>query len=448
MSSFDSSSESSSTCRLEIADPRLEDCAGLNLDVAAIARWANHDDPIIRRYRTQLMDTLPVFVPMLVFREDDPFAEEIIGWIDGGEPLIDNIAGLFNVKKSAIQYLAGKPLSWISSRWIGDEMALAYAIDVPPLDKLPQSAAEWKIFSDFAEALLPIPGDAVSHVFRDLCVGGYQSSYDEMLDLAGKDSRKFHLIWRYLAFVEHWLAGLIESCRHTGHSNGAKIDVSVHAQERTLTEAREIAVQLVARFSAARIFRQALDWQRKLREAVAQSQLRSNDPELKQWPELLSKPFSFGDFQITSLSTIKDVLDEGPILALDVDTYLEDCTLGYGHLVSLHDEDRNHVGTAMFVLHEGGNGWISPQVCAHRRAGGEYAYQTEVDAIEALQRWLNSKEYQGRLRSLVESHEERRDRVQEKLYGLEKLDFVTMCSVMRQTLDNYDEVADEVSKLS
>ena len=150
---------------------------------------------------------------------------------------------------------------------------------------------------------------------------------------------------------------------------------------------------------------------------------------------------------MASLETIEEVLSEGRALASEVDTYSEDSALGYAHLVSLRDENRRHIGTAMFFLHEGENGWVSPQVSAHRRVSGEYAYQAEVDAIEALQRWLNSQEHQARLRSLVEDHKERRDRIREKLYGLENLDFVTMCSVMRQTLDNYDEVAEEVSAL-
>ncbi|MDA8255649.1 MAG: hypothetical protein M0Z99_08435 [Betaproteobacteria bacterium] len=85
---------------------------------------------------------------------------------------------------------------------------------------------------------------------------------------------------------------------------------------------------------------------------------------------------------------------------------------------------------------------------AHRRANGEYAYQQEVDAIDALQRWLNSQEHQARLRSLVEDHKERRGRIQEKLNGLEKLDFVQTCHVMRHILDNYDQVANEVCTLS
>ncbi|MBI5791398.1 MAG: hypothetical protein HZA63_07980 [Rhodocyclales bacterium] len=430
---------------MEIADPSLEDYALLNLDVVAIVRWANHQDPIIRRYRTQFLDTLPVLVPMLVFRDDDPFSEAIIGWIDNGEPLIDNIASLFHVKKSTFQFLAGKPLSWISSQWIGDEMALAYAVDVPPPDKLPQSVVEWEIFSEFAKALMPIPEDAICHVFRDLCVHGYQSSRDEMLDIA--DNYSYYQIGRYLAFLEHWLADLIQAGRHPTQSSDTNVDVSEYLRDKALAAARKYSARLVARYSPASVYRLALDWKRKLREAVSQAQHRSNDPELKQWQGLLPRPFVFGRFQITSLTTIEEVLSEGQGLESANASYAEDCTLGFHYLVSLRDEERKFIGAAEFFLLEGWNGWISPQVLTNCRANGEYAYQEEVDAIEALQRWLNSQEHQAWLRSLVEDHKERRGRIREKLDGLEALDFAQTCHVMRQILDNYDEVVDEVSRL-
>ncbi len=429
-----------------VTETLFADFAAQDLDTDAIATWANRSDVRVRYRRMQFLDKFPVLVPMLVFREDDPFSEEIIGWIDNGEPLIDNIASLFGVKKSTFQYLAGKPLSWIASRWIGDEMSLAYAVDVPPPDKLPQSAAEWEIFSEFAKALLPIPGDAICHVFRDLCVHGYLSSCDEMLEVA--DNYSFYLIGSYLAFLEHWLAGLIQSDHHPKQSSDTNVDVSEDVREKAMAAARKYSVRLVARYSPVSIFRQTLNWQRKLREVVAQAQQGSNDPELKQWPGLLSEPFVFGSFQITPLTTIEEVLSEGRVLELDDAPYSEDCTLGYHYLVSLRDEKRKYVGTAEFFLLDGWNGWVSPQVLAHRRASGEYAYQEEVDAIDALQRWLNSQEHQARLRSLVEDHKERRGRIREKLDGLEKLDFVQTCHVMRQILDNYDEVADEVSRVS
>jgi hypothetical protein len=349
-----------------VTEPLFADFAAQDLDTDAIATWANRSDVRVRYRRMQFLDKFPVLVPMLVFREDDPFSEEIIGWIDNGEPLIDNIASLFGVKKSTFQYLAGKPLSWIASRWIGDEMSLAYAVDVPPPDKLPQSAAEWEIFSEFAKALLPIPGDAICHVFRDLCVHGYQSSCDEMLELA--DNYSFYLIGSYLAFLEHWLAGLIQSDHHPKQSSDTNVDVSEDVREKAMAAARKYSVRLVARYSPVSIFRQTLNWQRKLREVVAQAQQGSNDPELKQWPGLLSEPFVFGSFQITPLTTIEEVLSEGRVLELDDAPYSEDCTLGYHYLVSLRDEKRKYVGTAEFFLLDGWNGWVSPQVLAHRRA--------------------------------------------------------------------------------
>jgi hypothetical protein len=102
-----SSSDSSNACGLKKSDRRLKVFAELDLDVKAIIRWANHDDPIIRRNRTQFLDIFPLLVPMLVFHEEDPLSELIIGWIDRGEALIDNIASLFNVKRSTMKYLAG-----------------------------------------------------------------------------------------------------------------------------------------------------------------------------------------------------------------------------------------------------------------------------------------------------------------------------------------------------
>ncbi|OIP13205.1 MAG: hypothetical protein AUK53_06695 [Betaproteobacteria bacterium CG2_30_59_46] len=111
---------------LEANDPRLEDFAAIDLDVAAIAGWANNPDPAIRRNRIQFMDTLPLLTPMLAFQPDDPFSEDVIGWIDRGGPLIDNISGLFgDVRKSTVRFLVGKPFALISKHWIGNELDAA-----------------------------------------------------------------------------------------------------------------------------------------------------------------------------------------------------------------------------------------------------------------------------------------------------------------------------------
>lgn len=434
---------------LDIDNPRLEDFAAIALDVATIVSWANCKDSIARRNRIQFLDTLPALVPLLVFHPEDPFSQDIIDWIDCGEPLVENIAGLFgDVRTSTVRFLVGKPFSLISGRWIGDELALMFAIDVLPPGGVPQSQVEWRIFTTFQEAIRPVSWDASGHVFRGLCVQGYQSSFDEMLELASNDSRKLYLISGYLNFIERWFAGLIQSSRDTEKCRDAKAVVSEELPDDVAAAAQEFTVRLVSKYSAANVFRQALAWHKQFRKALALAHLKSNDPEVAHWPGLLPKPFGFRNFQMTSLTTIEEVISEGRVLASEVDTYPEDCALGYAHLVSLRDENRRHIGTAMFFLHEGENGWVSPQVSAQRRVSGEYSYQAEVDAIEALQRWLNSQEHQARLRSLVEDHKERRDRIREKLYGLEKLDFVTTCSVMRKTLDNYDEVAEEVSALS
>ena len=79
---------------LDVSDTRLDDFACLNLDVEAIVVWANCPNQNARRNRIRFVGAFPVLVPMLVWKPDDPFSSAIIGWIDDGEPLAENIACL------------------------------------------------------------------------------------------------------------------------------------------------------------------------------------------------------------------------------------------------------------------------------------------------------------------------------------------------------------------
>jgi hypothetical protein len=328
-------------------------------------------------------------------------------------------------------------------------LALAFAIDALPLENLPNSEAEWKIFSDFAMKLQPTSWTASGHVFCQLCIHGYESSYDEMLELVGKhflDIGLLDLVAGHLRFLENWIGGLIQSNLGAEKSNDAKSLESESLPGDVMMTAQEFTLQLVSNYSLESVIRQALDWHFQFRKALAKQQRNSNDPDLVHWPGLLPNPFCCGNFRMTSVTTTDEFINEGVALSSEVASYAEDCVLGSYHLISLHDEIK-HISTAKFSIFEGENSVVSAMVSDHRRVSGEYAYQAEVEAICALKQWLDSDELQPHLRSLMVGYKERRDRIQEKLRALEKLDFAATCSVMRQTLSNYDEVADEVSKL-
>lgn len=117
---------------------RLDDFACLTLDVEAIVEWANCLSKAARRNRIRFVEAFPVLVPMLVWKSDDPFSSAIIGWIDDGEPLVESIACLMgDIPPDAVEFLAGKPLSLVSEKWIDNELELVFALSCVPLDKRP-----------------------------------------------------------------------------------------------------------------------------------------------------------------------------------------------------------------------------------------------------------------------------------------------------------------------
>lgn len=425
--------------RLGTDDPRLADFASINLNVAAIADWVNSPGLAVRRRRIQFMGTLPVLVPMLVFYPDDIFTEEIIGWVDGGEPIIENIAGLMgDVRTDTVQYLIEKPISQVSGRWIGDELELLFALDCLSPDQRPQSEMDWAVFSSLQEIIRPVPWDASGHVFRDLCSKSYENAYAECLDLTNDDLTRLGLINDYISFFDEWVASAIELARK---SQGKVISLAARAGRRgkdSLTHADIWTTQFLSNYSAVALYRQALSWRDAYQDAVTIAQMESNDPELVQWPALLRKPFIAGDIRVVSLTSLEELMTEGAALRSHVRNHVKSCMLGDSHFVSLRDgHDHQHISTAAFHLMEPENGLISLFSSAHHRPSGEYAYPAEDEALDAVQHFLKHPDQQPWLQALVEFHATRQDRIQEKLSSLEKMDYEASCSVISRVLDNY-----------
>ena len=162
--------------RLKADDERLADFYALDLDVETIIEWANCQNSASRQNRIRFVETFPVLVPMLVWNSDDTFSSVIIKWIDNGEPLVENIAGLMgDIDPEVVQFLIEKPLSLISARWVDEELDLVFALSCVPLEKRPQCEADWEMFGDYWQAIHPVPWDASGHFFRELCYLGYGS---------------------------------------------------------------------------------------------------------------------------------------------------------------------------------------------------------------------------------------------------------------------------------
>lgn len=447
MSSSLSNINEERSLRLNVGDERLDDFDSNDLNVEDIVDWANCRNKKAKRNRIRFVETFPVFVPMLVWNTDDPFASEIAEWIDNGEPLVENIAGLMgDVPPDTIQFLVDKPLSLISGKWIDDELELVFALSCVPHDNRPQSKADWAVFAEYCHAVHPVPWDASGYFFRELCCIGYGPEHADKLGLSQHDLHKLHWVNGYIAFLTSWAKAVIDS-GPIPTSN--VVPFSRNAVRYSRDEPGPVdawVMKYISSLSASVIFNQVLAWRSALRDAVAIVQGESNDPELVQWPALFRQPFIANQVRVTSITTIEEAMQDGAALAPFEDDYIESCTLGDNYLVALKDLHGNHISSAMISLLSNG-GQVFPYIGAHHRPNGDYAHQQDVDVIDKALDWLRLPEQQPWLQALVTFHAARRETIRDKLDALEVLNLEAASRVLRNVVVDFDGAKLELSGL-
>lgn len=432
---------------LKADDKRLDGFVSNNLNIEAIVEWANCRNKEAKQNRIRFIETFPVFVPMLVWNSDDPFASEITEWIDDGEPLVENIAGLMGgVPPDTIQFLVDKPLSLISGNWIDDELELVFALSCVPQDNRPQSKADWTVFAEYCHAIHPVPWDASGHFFRELCCLGYGPEHAEKLGLSRHELHKLHWVNDYINFLTSWAKAVIDS---DSIPTSNVVPFSRNSVRYNRDESGPVDAWVKTYFSdlsASVIFNQVLAWRSAFRDAVAISQGESNDPELVQWPALFRQPFVVNQVRVTSITTIEEAMQDGAALAPFDDDYIESCVLGDDYLVALKDLHGSHISSAMISLLSNG-GQAFPYIGAHHRPNGDYAHQQDVDVLDKALDWLRLPEQQPWLQALVTFHAARRGKIREKLEALEMLSFEAASRVMEKVVINYDGAVSELSSL-
>ena len=432
---------------LDASDTRLDDFACVNLNVEAIVEWANCSNKNTRRNRIRFVETFPLLVPMLVWNPDDPFSSAIIGWIDEGEPLAENIACLMgDVPQDTIEFLVGKPLSLLSEKWIDNELELVFALSCVPLDKRPQSMSDWTTFTDYSQAIRPVPWDACGHFFRELCCFGYEPEHMEMLGLSCDEIDKLGLVNDYIGFMTDWAKSVIDR-GHATTTNVVPFSRDALERKRNHGSMENVWInQYFSKLSASIMFRQAVAWESAFRDAVATAQSDSNDPELVQWPALFRQPFVANQVQVTSITTIEEAVKAGATIEPFDGSYLESCTLGDGYLVALKDQQGSHISSAMINLLTD-SGYVFPYIGVHHRPNGDYAHLLEDDVLEAALVWLRHPEQQNWLKALVGFHAARREAIREKLDALRFLPPEAASRVIRGIVVDFEEAQSELLRL-
>ena len=425
---------------LDISDSCLSSFSSAEIDIASIVDWANCPNEDARLRRIHFVETFPAFVPMLVFRPDDPFSEEIQGWIDRGEPLIENIALLMgDVNKETVEFLVGKPLSLISANWIEAELEMLFALDCLSPGRRPQTKKEWNLFNELESSLSPLSWDTSGYVFEKIFSSGYKSIRKKLLEVTDGDLNKLRWINNHIAFFRKWAESVADRSWQTNKAVtcAMRFNRKRHGLKSVI---KDCVSDLFSGYPVVELFLQSALWRAKFQEAVANAQAQTNDPELVQWPALLRHPFVANSVRVTSVGTIEELLNYGRVLKPFLDNFVELCSLGNYHCVVLHDQRGSHIGTAAIDLSGPEGGMVFPYVRAHHRLNGEYAYLPESDVLDALDAWLRHPDQQHWLLEFVQYVAARREGVEQKLLALEELDFGAACDLMKGTLENYEQI--------
>jgi hypothetical protein len=96
----------------------LAELETLGFDAEAVFAWAHAEDPLYRRNRKQLIVSMPALAVILAAEPSLPILMELAAVIDRGNPLIDSLAELIQVRKQSIRYLIGKSVLTLCSAWL------------------------------------------------------------------------------------------------------------------------------------------------------------------------------------------------------------------------------------------------------------------------------------------------------------------------------------------
>jgi hypothetical protein len=403
---------------LSISAASLADFETAGLDLESILEWAYVDDPIARRQRIEVANKLPILVPMLVFDPDNPWTPDLTTQLDSGVPLLECLTDVFPSKgPESVGVLVNKPLGLLGD-WSDDVRSLMLAIECLDVDELPETDADWQMFTDYAKALHPCESTLGGHVFRGLLCPTDLSTYSIVRGITGNDPSRLASVNDYALYLGRWYAGLLQCSPSNRASLTGQNNFLTGVSEDYQDAGEKLAECRLKTFPALELLAQAFLWDEVARQESLDAHLNSDDPQMAQWPPLFEAPVLNGDFIVVSLTSTKEVASEFSRLRLGVQSLLSECALGDRHVVALRDRNGTTRTVAQVWISRTEDGWYVAHDIEHRGEDGRYAYQAEVNALENALKQLWGQHHQEKLAQLVDYHGPRRPIVEQKMAAI------------------------------
>jgi hypothetical protein len=340
--------------------------------------------PVLRRNRMQAARLYPWLTRHVLWNEClGALPARVHKAIDDGEPLVEAMAGLFEVASSVIKALSGCPGEILAKAWRGDVRRLAWALNGIVPEYRPQSDEEWGRMGETVTLIERITGNSIARPQNRLWLAAAARTRFvlEMPDLGGD------------ATLSAGLTDLRSALRQVlGYrvSGDKSWDSEWLARHRAAADAVE---QVMVGALGHMQFTRLLDIVRRWQDAFRRQQ-SDNDEEHDMirgmtWVAPMDR-FMAEDRVIVSLLSAAELIDEGAAMDHCVGSYACSCRMGSMQVWSVRKRDGTRCSTLATTFVRRIDGGWTVAIRQHRACHNEDPDPLSKAAAKALVRSLSA----------------------------------------------------------
>lgn len=341
--------------------------------------------PVLRRNRIQAARLYPWIMRHVLWNESlGAIPDRVRKAIDDGAPLVETLAGLFEVSPSVIKAISVCPVEILAHAWRGDVRRLAWALNVIVPEYRPQSDEAWGRMGEVVTLIERVTGSPIARLQNRFWLAtAAQAGYVlKMPDLGGDAALS---------------AGLIDLRNALRQVLGFRVsgDKSWHAEWLACNRAAADAIeQVMARALGHVLFTRLLDIVRRWQGAFRRQQSDNDEDHAMirglTWIAPMDQ-FIAEDRVIVPLLTAAELIDEGNAMDHCVGSYTCSCRMGSMQVWSVRKVDGTRCSTlaTTFVRRLDG-GWMAA-IRQHRARHNEVPDSSSKAAAKALVRSLSAR---------------------------------------------------------
>lgn len=353
-----------------------------------IQNYLHHADPRIARNRRQAIDLFPALVLVAIQHAGGAFCVGLRQVIDTGQPLVEYVAGRWQVRPVAVRGLRTVGYDDLGVEWADALRSLLQLLSAIPPEKHPRTRDQWQLFTGqaklFSTALRqPMGAESV----RLLMHGASRQSWARSQAAPPNFVQQMQGIEAFSEALRRAIA--------VWKVGGARITVrgqSVIAEHQLLTA-------LLLSLGLTRLNRVAREWQGLRAKAEKHRPIGTIS-----FPTLLNQPFETHELKIVQLASPAELKLEAAVMKHCVDSFVADCRVGKSVIFSVRSSGEKRLSTVELTIKKSFDERFDIRLIQHKGPGNGSPPRDAVQALNQFLAHLNS----GACRHLLQRYEHER----------------------------------------